>query len=148
MNVYFRQVYVYPGVDFPFTHVCQKFLSHEVTEAIVVSDKFIKSYGSEFNLTFNISAKNGLRDNETKGPSVFRKTADVEYTIFLPFDVIINEGDEKRRHKDVPRLALQFLFKGIYSVFEVLGISPAAVREKQDSLIEQICSDPSMLDEG
>ncbi len=141
-----RQIYVQPGVDFPFTHECQKFLSYEMTEAVVVSDQFVKSYGDSFSLTFNISAKKGIRDNEIKGPSVFRKTGDVEYTIFLPFDTISNKLNGENCNEDIAKIALQFLFKGIVAVFEWLSISPAAVREKQDSLIEKVCSDPSMID--
>ena len=142
MNIDFSQIYIVPGAEFPFTHIFQEFLSREMTKAVTASDKFIKSYGPNFKIIFIISAKTNIVDNEIKGPAVFRKTADVEYSIFLPFDAIV-EGAVDDEH--VLRLALQFLFKGVFSVLESLDIHTEVARKKQDFLIEKICSDPSMF---
>jgi len=146
MKIHFGQVYIDPGARFPFSHVFQGFLSDEITKVVVPSDQFIKTYGSEFDLNFNVSAKKDLQDNEIKGPGVYRKSGHVEYSIFLPYDVIANL-DVTGRNERTLRSALQYLFKGVYSVFTSLGINPDAVRENQESLIEQICSNPSMLDD-
>jgi hypothetical protein len=137
MKVYFRQVYIEPGVAFPFSHHFQRRLSEEVTALVTPSARFGKDYGTDFDLIVNVSAKKTLRDNEIRGPAVFRKTKDVEYSVFLPFDVVSNE-------QDVCKSALTFLLKGVCSVFEALGIDTARVAERQASLIESICSDPRM----
>ena len=104
------------------------------------SPVFIKKSGSDFALIFRVSAKKALQDNEIRGPTVFRKAKDVEYTVFLPFDVIT-------RSEQVPKLALTFLLKGACSVLDALEIDTTKVLEKQESLIESICSDPQMFEE-
>jgi hypothetical protein len=138
MKVWFRQIYVEPGVNFPFSHLFQRRLSRDVTALVEPSAEFLRKYGSEFEMTFNVSAKQDLLDNEIRGPSVFKKTKDVEYTVFLPFDVII-------RHADAPRHALRFLLKGVCNAFDRLEINKAKLLDTQDSLIEGICTDPTML---
>jgi hypothetical protein len=111
-----------------------------VTALVKPSPKFIKKYGREFELMFNVSAKRGIRENEIRGPSVFRKTKDVEYTIFLPFDVIMRDAE-------APKSALRFLLEGVCTVFDLLEISKSRLLERQDELINGICSDPTMLEE-
>lgn len=138
MKVWFSQIYCEPGVEFPFSHFFQRRFSEEVTELAEASAKFLKIYGRDFELMFRISAKQSLEDNEIKGPSVFRKTKDVEYTVFLPFNTVM-------RHADAPRQALRFLLKGVYSVFDELEIDKARLLAKEESIIENVCSDPTML---
>lgn len=140
MEVSFGQIYVEPGVSFPFSHQFQRWISEEMTALVEPSAKFLKKYGSDFELIFNVSAKKDLQDNEIRGPSVFRKTKDVEYTLFLPFDIIM-------RYADAPRHALRFLFRGVCDVFDKLEIDKASLLDKQDFLIQGICSDPTMLAE-
>jgi hypothetical protein len=140
MKVWFGQIYIEPGVSFPFSHLFQRRLSAEVTALVEPSSTFLKKYGSDFELIFRISAKQGLKDNEIKGPTVFRKAKDVEYSIFLPFDVI-------NRNADAPKRALSFLLKGVCKVFDMLEIDKTRLFNKQQSLIEGICSDPTMLEE-
>ena len=138
MKVYFGQIYIEPGVEFPFSHVFQRHLSQEITALIVPSPRFLYEYGNDFNLVFNVSAKRAIQDNEIKGPTVFRETSDVEYTVFLPFDVIVSNSE-------VPKCALEFLLKGAYAVFKLLDIDASKIVEKETSLIERICSDPTMF---
>lgn len=80
-----------------------------------------------------------LEDNEIRGPTVFKKTKDVEYTVFLPFTVIVDHGD-------APSCALSFLLKGVCDVFDLLEIDKAKLVDQQVSLIDGICSDPTMLE--
>jgi hypothetical protein len=58
----------------------------------------------------------------------------------LPFTVIM-------RHADAPKVALTFLLKGVCDVFDLLEIDKTKLIEKQASLIDGICSDPTMLAE-
>jgi hypothetical protein len=140
MKVWFGQIYIEAGVAFPFSHHCQKRLSAEITGLVEPSAKYLKQYGTNFELMFRISAKKTIPNNEIKGPTVFKKTKDVEYTVFLPFDVIM-------RQADAPRHALKFLLKGVCDVFDRLEIDKAKLLDKQDSIIEGICADPAMLEE-
>jgi hypothetical protein len=140
MEVSFSQAYIEPNVDFPFSHHFQIRISEEVTALVEPSPKFLEKYGPDYELIFNVSAKTGLQDNEIRGPSVFRKAKDVEYTIFLPFDVII-------RHPDAPRRALRFLLKGACEVFGRLGIDSTRLLDSQESIIDGICCDLIMLED-
>ena len=139
MLVHFGQIYIEAGVSFPFSHHFQKRISKEVTALVEPSVTFIKKYGRDFELMFNVSAKQALLENEIRGPTVFKKTRDVEYTVFLPFEVII-------RQPEVPKSALRFLLQGVCDVFDLLEIDKSKLLEKQDALIDDICSDPTMLE--
>jgi hypothetical protein len=139
MKVYFGQIYIEPGVAFGFTHLFQAYLSREITALVEPSVEFINKYGRDYNLMFNISAKAAIQDNEIRGPAVFKKTKDVEFSVFLPFNVIV-------RTPQISQSALAFLFRGVYSVFELLHIDASRIVEKQQSLITYICSDPTMFE--
>jgi hypothetical protein len=140
MRIHFGQIYVEPGVDFPFSHTFQHRLAIEITALVEPSAKFVKEFGKDFELMFNVSAKRAIHDNEIRGPTVFRKAKDAEYTVFLPFDVITGQTD-------APRRALKFLLKGICDVFDLLEIDKAKLLDKEEAIIEGICSDPTMLEE-
>jgi hypothetical protein len=140
MKVCFAQLYIQAGVSFPFSGDLQGRLAKEITALARPSHNFIKKYGRDFAVTFYVSAKNIIHDNEIRGPTVFRKAKDVEYTIFLPFEEIA-------RHADAPKRALRFLLEGVCKVLDSLEIDKTKLLERQDSLIEDICSDPTMLEE-
>jgi hypothetical protein len=140
MKIWFGQIYIEPGVSFPFSYRFQHRLSEEVTALVLPSAKFIDTYGSDFELMFRISAKRGIEDNEIKGPTVFRKSHDVEYTVFLPFDAIMCKSQ-------VPQSALRLLLMGIRVVLQALEIDTAGIAARQEALIEHICSDPEMFEE-
>src|SRR5437016_569253 len=139
MNVTFSQIYVEPGVEFPFSFEFQHYLSKEISALVVPSAKFTNKCGGDFELSFNISAKTALQDNEIRGPAVYRKTKTIEYTVFLPFDTITRGGS-------VLRSAVEFLLKGICSVLDGLFIDKTGILKRQDSLIERICTDPNMVE--
>jgi hypothetical protein len=139
MRVYFGQVYIEQGAEFPFTCDFQRYISQEVTSLVKTSSKFIEKYGDDFKLGFNVSAKHELEKNEVRGPSVFRKAKDVEYTIFLPFAVFMQQPD--------PRLAaLGFLFQGVYDVFRRLEIDSSKLQEQEGRIIQHICSNSEMFE--
>ena len=139
MNVYFTQIYIEVGVNFPFNHLFQRYLSKEITALVEPSGKFITKYGADFDLSLNVSAKKAITDNEIWGPAVTKKAKRVGYTIFLPYAVIALQDD-------INRSALQFLFQGIYTVFEKLDIDPSRVMERQNALIDHVCADKTMTE--
>jgi hypothetical protein len=140
MQVSFTQVYIEGGVNFPFSHLFQRRLSEALTALVEPSAMFLKKYGEDFELIFYMSAKRGLFENEIRGPTVFKKAKDVEYKVFLPFDLIM-------RYDDAPRHAVMFLLKGVCEVLERLEIDKTRLIGQQESIIEGICSDPTMLAE-
>src|SRR5262252_8362153 len=104
MKVHFGQIYVEPGITFPFSLHFQRRLSDEVSALLAPSAKFIQQYGENWELMFRISAKRTIHDCEIRGPSVFKKDKDLEFTIFLPFDVIQSEVSSTRS-------AIEFLLR-------------------------------------
>lgn len=139
MKVYFSQVYIEPGVRFPFSHHFQRRLSQEVTSLIEPSQEFLSKYGDDYKLVFNVSTKKSITENEIKGPTVFRRTKSVEYTVFLPFDVI-------SRSSDNPRAALGYLLDGASWVLESLKMSTSQIASQRDNIIVDICADRSMFE--
>lgn len=139
MRVHFSQGYIEPAA-FPFSHLFQHRLSREVTALVEPSAEFQKRHGADFDLVFNVSAKQKIRDNEIRGPAVYKKDKNVEFTVFLPFDVIM-------RQSHAPRVALEFLLKGVGDALDKLEIDKSRLLETQGLVIAGICADPTMLEE-
>jgi hypothetical protein len=138
MKIHFSQIYIRPGVTFPFSHLLQLYLSNEITDRVEPSSKFLAKYGDDYDVIFRISAKKELVNNELKGPTVFEKDRHVEYTVFLPFDVI-------HRAPDINRSAIEFLLNGVVSVFASLEIIADKLLKDRVQLIERVLSDPGMF---
>lgn len=141
MRVSFSQFYNNDEGSFPFSHWFQKRLTSEVTALVAPSSLFTRKFGSDFEIGFFVSAKKAIPDNEIRGPGVYKRTKEVEYSIFLPFDTI-------GRADDVRREALQYLFRGIVTVLERLEIDTSRLLERQERLIQSICSDSTMFEES
>ncbi len=138
MRLYLSQVYIEPGANYPFSAAFQFFVSKRLSALVRTSDLFSKKYGGRWALIFRMSAKKLLQQNEIRGPTVFRKAKDVEYTIFLPFDVIA-------RSADTSKTALVHLLSGVCSVLESLEIDAARIRENEVEIINHVCNDPKMF---
>lgn len=132
MNVYVSQIYIQVGVSFPFSHHFQIYLSQELTKRVKPSDLFINKYGEDFSLMFRMSAKAELTVPEIKGPTVYRKDRDVEFSIFLTYDKQENQGPTEYRQ------ALGELMDQIVIVLERLEIDTAELRLDAHALIESI----------
>ncbi len=138
MVVHFSQIYIQPGATFPFSHHFQRRFSDEVTERVSPSPRFIATFGADWDLIFRISAKGTILENEIRGPTVFKKDKQVEYTVFLPFDAVV-------QHTDVSQSALRFLIDGCCSVFAQLEIDSEPLKKSVDELIASICANPDMF---
>jgi len=108
---------------------------------VTSSIEFENKYGADWNIIIRISAKAGLSENELRGPTVFKKDKDLEFTIFLPYDVIIVQ-------KDWCLLAVEFLINGACSVLEQLSLSSLELMQKKEKIIEIVCSADSMIKEN
>ncbi|MGC3967439.1 MAG: hypothetical protein QM775_08740 [Pirellulales bacterium] len=140
MKASFGQVYIEPGVNLPFSHHFQHKMSSCVTSHIKASKKFADICGVGGRLGFNVSAKRNINSFYVHGPTVFKKTNDIEFTVFLPFDVIVASSK-------APKVAVTQLFDAIYKVLDGLEIDTMSLREHANEIIDDICSDSSMLAE-
>jgi len=138
MKIYFGQIYIQVGISFPFNHLFQKFLGTEITKLVEFSPKFIKRYAEDYSLMFRISAKKELAVNEIKGPTVYKKDKDVEFSIFLPYTAIMQSTEPNRE-------ALKYLFEGIYEVFGKYEINISMLKSEQGKIIDKIMSSPEMF---
>jgi hypothetical protein len=130
------QVYVHVGIEFPFSHLAQRFLERELLEVMDVS-LFDKRYGSDFHIVLNVSAEQATRTPRIAGPAVFRRTKDVEYTIFIPFDVVVDS--------DEPCFtAAELLLEGAESAFRHAGISCPGLPSERQRIAREVCSNPSL----
>lgn len=139
MKIHFGQIYIEPGISFPFSFVFQRRLSSEISALLAASLKFTQQYGADWTLMFRISAKRTIHDNEIRGPSIFKKDRSVEFTIFLPFDVIQSTVSPSRS-------AIEFLLRGVSSVLISLGFDTARIQEQHSNLAEELSSEPTMFE--
>lgn len=138
MRVWFGQIYIEPGVNCPWSTLFQQYMSREISALVDPSKCFIDEYGDDYNLVFNVSAKQWISDNEIRGPKVFRRTKDVEFTLFVPFDRIVERADG-------PEVFMSFLIDGVVVVLETLSIDSSRVRDSRQSIIDIVCSNRAML---
>ena len=139
MQIYFRQIYAQSRVNFPFSHVFQKFMSDSITKFVEPSLKFLKGHGEDWDLTFNISAKWQLAVNEIVGPARFRKDKSVEYSIFLPHTPIMQQAEPNR-------CALEHLFEGVYEVLGGYEIDVSKLKAEQVNIINEVMTSSEMFE--
>lgn len=138
MKVYITQIYVKPGVNFPFSHLMQRRLSSEISSVTDDSVEFQSRYGSDYSIVMNVSADTGITENQVRGPQVFKKSKDVEYTVFLPYDVIMAASDGLMA-------ALGFLMAGVRVALAKAGIDTGRFDERKAAIMDGIYSDATML---
>jgi hypothetical protein len=141
MKIYFGQIYIQVGISFPFSHLFQKFLGAEISELIKPSQKFIKLHSEDYSLGIRLSAKKELAINEIKGPTVYKKDKDIEFTIFLPYTPIMKEAEPNKS-------ALEHLFHGIYEVLGKYEIDTSRLKAEQEKIIDKIISSPEMFEDS
>lgn len=87
-----------------------------------------------------MSAKEGLARPEIKGPTVFKRDKDVEYTVFLPFDRSVD--------MDVNTLsrALDLLLSSMIEILEELDMTTTGLSAELSAIIDRILGDAKMID--
>lgn len=136
MKVYFGQIYVEPGVSYQFTHHFQQWLGQFVSVHVCASPEFISSYGMDYSLMIRISAKSGIELPEIKGPTVFKRDKDVEFSIFLPHN--------KSQVTDYS-LVLQQLMLGVIHILSSVKIDTSSLLDHLPHLIDEALNTPSMI---
>ncbi len=139
MKIYIGQIYIEPKVFYPFSHLFQIWLGEELTKRLKPSKEFIINYGEDFDLIFRVSAKSRISEVEIKGPTIFKRDKDIEFTVFLPFSDSNTNGVVKYRQ------VLTRLFNGIVNALQSLGIDASNVINDSAELIEYFYSAPEMI---
>jgi hypothetical protein len=142
MKIYVAQIYIEPGIAFPFTHHFQQYISQRLTELIEPSPKFIVTFGGEFDLIFRMSAKAALVEPEIQGPTVFKRDRDVEYTVFLPFH------KPSTVNQQFLEAGVGQLLAAIAEVLSELGFDVARLRQETNKIIAAIVRDSRMTGLG
>jgi hypothetical protein len=88
---------------------------------------------------FRMSAKSELTEPQVCGPTVFRKDKDVEYTIFLTYDI------DRAHGPLLCRCVLKQLLEQIMIVLEKLKMDVVKLSLDVDEIIENIINDPKMF---
>jgi hypothetical protein len=111
-----------------------------VSAKVGTSKKFADLYGPEYDLIFRMSAKEGLAKPEIKGPTVFKRDKDVEYTVFLPFDRSV-EMDAKTLSR-----ALDFLLTSMIEILKELEMTTTGLSTELSAIVDRILGDAKMID--
>jgi hypothetical protein len=140
MEIAVSQVYTKAGVNFPFSFTLQEYVSDTLSSFALPTSAFIQKYGVNWSLIIRVNADLGTINNRIVGPSVFKKDKDAEFTLFLPYDAILNSADSLHT-------AIEFLLEGVSTVFDRVGIEAPELVKNRESIINYIYSEPRMLDE-
>ena len=140
MKIFVGQIYIKPGVSFPFSLRFQKWLGDALTQRVVASEVFRNAYSDSFSLGLRISAKDDIDQTEIKGPTVFKRDKSVEFTIFLPHRVC--DYNEPECSLGVLRLIL----RSAVLVLEELGLDAAKVKIDSSALEDDFLNTPGLLD--
>jgi hypothetical protein len=138
MNISVGQIYVEAGVSLPFSHLMQIWLGQQLSTLVLLTPDFAKVHGTDFALVIRISARKGLKENDVKGPTVFKRTKDVEYTLFLPYDTIVKCSDGRR-------IATEFILDGVEAIVAMAKLDPGDLSARRVAIRDHLCTDPSML---
>lgn len=138
MRIAVSQIYIEAGVNYPFTHIFQKYISKELSIIVASSPEFDQKF-PDFTLVINMSAKSDLAGFFVKGPSVYKKTKDVEFSVFLPY-FKHDPSDPGSLHE-----ALTLFLEAVASVLETLGSDISELRFRAASIIEHILANPEMI---
>ncbi len=139
MKIYFSQIYIEVGVTYPFTHIFQKYLSDEISARVNESAEFSEKFGEGYSIMFRISAKSDIENMEIKGPTVFKKDKDVEYSLFIPFKDF--EGGATKSCEYALNVIVDVVLQVLFSYkFDVSGIE-----KDRKGLIERILNDVEMI---
>lgn len=139
MNIFVSQFYTEAGASYPFKPRFQKFLSEKLSAIVPISPEFAEKYGNDFDLMFRLGAKSEYVSPVIKGPTVFKRDRDVEYTIFLPFN--------RSKPLDAAVLSerVQQLLECVAKVFDDLGMSTGRLRLEIKDIVDSILNDKEMI---
>lgn len=140
MKIFVGQIYVKVGVAFPLSLRFQKWLGDALSARVVASGRFIAQFGNDFGLGLRISAKDDISQPEIKGPTVFKRDKNVEFTIFLPHRRVDYRDPQES-------LALfDELFRSVLVVLPHVGLSTTTLAADIQQLQTEFQNTPGLLE--
>jgi len=140
MRIHISELYVDSGATHPFSHLLTQWMGEQLTKRVEPSEMFIRKYSKDFNVVFRLSAKVGIAQPEIAGPTLFRRTKDVEYSIFLP-----HEGRPPKT-KSACKEPLRLFLDSVVKVLQVLKIDTQSIEQDAPGMIEHVISDSAMFE--
>lgn len=140
MKIFVGQIYIKAGVVFPFSLRFQRWLGDALSERVEASEKFRNAFGTDFGLGFRISAKEGIDQPEIKGPTVFKRDKNVEFTIFLPHQ------PNDYHNLTAASLLLEQVLQSAVLILQQLGLNTATVLGDMHHLRTEFLDTPGLLD--
>ncbi len=138
MEVFFSQIYIEPGITFPFSHHFQRDIASKVNSVIDVPASLLSKYDIDWSIMFRISAKRVLTCIEVQGPTVYKKEKDIEYSLFLPF-IIINES------KQSLTTAVEMILREISNILSGLGFETANLNRNIPAFVSELLLSPKNI---
>lgn len=141
MNIFFGQIYLAPDAVFPFSFKFNNWLAEEVAKHVVDSDGFRGAYPGIMRLGFRISARKSLNSIDLRGPTIFRRAKDVEFTIFLPHNRIQFETAEDLRP------IVEALLGGVIGALDKLFIGSTELQNHAPEIAKAFQNTPGLVQE-
>lgn len=142
MKIFVSQIYIQVGINYPFSYIFQKWMHEELSKLVKPSGAFLKKYSEDFEIMFRLSAKSEIKEAEIKGPTIYKKDKDIEFTVFLP-----HNGKPVESCEDCRR-PLEIFFGCMVIVLESLTLDASLIKGNSNYLIDKILSDDSMFEKS
>jgi hypothetical protein len=139
MKTFVSQIYIEPGVKFPFSIAFQQRMSEWPTKLINGWGKNAAQYPMDFDLIFRLSSKSDINEPEIYGPTVFIIDKNVEYTVFLPFRMVGIGKDA-----DFTNIII-FLIDSISLICSRVGIDTERLQDSSLDIATDIVNDTEMF---
>jgi len=141
MKIFVGQIYIKPGVAFPFSLRFQRWLGDALTKRVELSKQFCEEYGADFGLGLRLSAKDDIDQPDIKGPTVFKRDKNVEFTIFLPYRAASDYHERKSS-----LILLNQMLQSVIRVLEQLRLDATNVLTDSTILETEFLNTPGLMD--
>jgi hypothetical protein len=141
MKIFVGQIYAKAGVNFPFTIRFQQWLGAALSERTAATEEFSNMFGAGFGLGLRISAKEEIDQTEIKGPTVFKRDKDVEFSIFLPHRPKVYHDPA------VAVLLVDQVLQSVTVILQQIGLDPTNVARDVPLLLSEFLRTPEFLKE-
>lgn len=141
MKMFITQFYIDPTAVYPLTSIFQQYVTERLNQLVSIPPAFISRFGEDWSFVFRMSAKAELIAPDIRGPAVYKRYKNVEYTIFLPFDQSVSLS------RDVLSNALRVLLSCIAKALDDCGMDTGKLRAESEAIVSHIMNSPKMIKE-
>jgi hypothetical protein len=139
MKIFLGQIYIKPGISFPLSLRFQQWLGDELSQRVEISEAFSRTYSEDFGLGIRISAKADIAEPEIKGPTIFKRPRNVEFTVFLPYEARdCYDGEASRK-------IIQLILQSATRILEHVGLDATKVRDDSPALLAAFLARPEFI---